>query len=86
MLCVSAHSVAQGQHCLSAYSARDRKCVMPAHMPIERMIQKNTNDVLYESQEETGHPLGAWLTCRPQGATRHGKKRKKTSFVLFHNF
>eukprot|EP00971_Amphidinium_carterae_P134679 2669093-Amphidinium_carterae.1 len=63
---------------------------MPEHtlMNRKRQIQeRSTNDVCYESQDKDEDPLGAWRTCRPQGATRHNieSKRIRTSLsaVLF---
>eukprot|EP00971_Amphidinium_carterae_P227690 4516384-Amphidinium_carterae.1 len=35
-----------------------------------------------ENREHKGDPLGAWLTCRPQGATRESNKRTKTSLSV----
>eukprot|EP00971_Amphidinium_carterae_P099279 1963810-Amphidinium_carterae.1 len=43
---------------------------------MKRKIQKNTNETYSERKSED--PLGAWLTCRPQGATRHSMNRKRT--------
>eukprot|EP00971_Amphidinium_carterae_P067676 1340259-Amphidinium_carterae.1 len=55
---------------------------MAVHVPIERKIQKNTNDA-YTEDEYSGTPLGSWRTCRPQRAARHSRDRKRISFMLF---
>eukprot|EP00971_Amphidinium_carterae_P244569 4856189-Amphidinium_carterae.1 len=77
MFCVSAHSVAQGQHCLSAHCAVEERVLMPS--ATMRKIQKITNDEVKDRQAlSKGSPLGCLAHVpAPEGHT--SSKRKRTS-------